>query len=258
MPELPDVEVFRKEAKKTLNKKIIGVEVIEDTVLEIPSKKLVDTLKGNQFTSDERCGKYLFLNFDESTLVIHFGMTGYLEYHKEKQKAPKQTKVIIIFEGNQYLHYVNTRKLGKIDLTGSIDKYLKENKIGKDALDYSKKEFIKYLEDSKKMAKTALTDQVSISGIGNIYADEILFHSKIYPKINTKNLHEDDFERIYQKMQEVIKTAVASNAQPTEMPSGFLLPHREDGEPCPVCEGHIEKTKVSGRGTYFCPSCQEK
>lgn len=258
MPELPDVEVFRKEAKKALNKKITDVEVIEDTILELPTKKLVETLKGNQFTSDERCGKYLFLNFDDSTLVIHFGMTGYLEYHQKKQKPPKQSKVIIIFEGNNYLHYVNTRKLGKIDLTGSIKNYLKENNIGKDALDFNKKEFIQYLEDSKKMVKTALTEQSSISGIGNIYADEILFHSKIHPKTNTKKLKKKDFERIYQAMQEVVKAAIDSNAQPAEMPGDFLIPHRDDGEPCPVCEGHIEKIKISGRSTYFCLGCQEE
>jgi formamidopyrimidine-DNA glycosylase len=134
---------------------------------------------------------------------------------------------------------------------------MKEKKLGPDALAINKKDFTALLENSKSMVKTVLTDQSAIAGIGNVYADEILYQAKVHPREKASQLPGKKRNTVFDKIQEVLKTAIEKNADVSELPENFMLPVRKKGNECPLCKSKIETTKISGRTTCFCPSCQK-
>lgn len=257
MPELPDVEGYRKEAEKSTNSGIKDVEVDDSKFVGLTKNDIDKKLKNKKFKSTVRRGKYLFLPTEKNAAVVmHFGMTGDLQYLKETDDNPRFTKCSFAFKNKHKLHYISKRKLGHLELTDNLDAYISEKKLGEDALEINEADFVSALKNKKSMIKTAITDQSTVSGIGNVYADEILYQSKIHPKKNTGDLSESDFKKIFRNMQKVLKKAIEKDADVSKMPKSYLLPKREEGENCPKCKGKIEQTKVSGRTTYFCPSCQ--
>ncbi|MGK7390251.1 MAG: Fpg/Nei family DNA glycosylase [Candidatus Cyclobacteriaceae bacterium M2_1C_046] len=260
MPELPDVESYKKYLDShALNKKIDHVEVKDDSILKTSAQTLRDKLKNQKLSESRRIGKNLLVKTDKDLwVVLHFGMTGYLEYFKVNGEAPKYSKVLFHFNNDHCLSFINKRKLGFVDLTDDIEKWRKDKQLGPDALDLNLRDFREIIENKKSKIKTALTDQKAIAGIGNIYADEVLFQSEIHPEVNTNDLSDDEVKEIHKKLQQVMETSIKHDAQPDELPSHYLLHYRDEGEDCPKCNGKIKKITISGRSTYFCPSCQNK
>jgi formamidopyrimidine-DNA glycosylase len=101
-------------------------------------------------------------------------------------------------------------------------------------------------------------NQKIIAGIGNIYADEVLFQSKIHPKSSVDKLKEDSIEKLFKNMKKVLTKAIRGQADPQKFPDSYLLPYRNADNNCPVCGTKIRIVKVSGRTAYFCPDCQVK
>ncbi|MEA1887017.1 MAG: DNA-formamidopyrimidine glycosylase family protein [Bacteroidota bacterium] len=221
--------------------------------------KQLESFKGHRASSTHRIGKYCFLGSgNERWLVFHFGMTGYVDYFEKEEDKPEYAAFTLVLKGKGMLSYVTKRKLGKVEICKSPDTYARDNKLGVDALECSKPEFLKLLGRKKGSVKATLMDQSLISGIGNIYSDEILFHSGIHPKASMKDISEQKREIIYKKMKEVLKKAIEVGAVPDRFPKSYLLKAREEGKACPVCKKKISKISVSGRSTYYCPSCQKK
>lgn len=189
---------------------------------------------------------------------MHFGMTGDLKYLKESEDAPDYTKCSFVFNNRHKLHYISKRKLGHVEMTENLDDFIQKKELGPDALDISEDDFVSLLKEKKSMVKSALMDQSVISGIGNVYADEILFQCKIHPKQKTTALSGSDFKNLYKNTRKVLEKAIEKNADPTKLPKSYLLPNREEGNDCPRCDGKIEKIKTGGRTGYYCPSCQKK
>ncbi|HET6244078.1 MAG: hypothetical protein H0V01_06070 [Bacteroidetes bacterium] len=259
MPELPDVEQFKKYADSTImNQQIKDVEFIDKRMIAFSEKAIKKTLKEHQFINSKRIGKFLLLETDDEMhkwLVLHFGMTGELEYFKDK-KTPKYARMLIHFKNGYHLSLNDPRLLGKIDLADNPESYQKRKELGVDALDVSEKQFKEILGKKKSRIKPTLMNQHLITGIGNVYADEILFQSKIHPTTNIDALNNKTLGDLYKNMQMVLKTAIKDNADPKKFPDSFLIPNRRTKGKCPNCAGNIKKIKVAGRGTYFCPSCQ--
>ncbi len=259
MPELPDIEVFRKKAGKALQKKINDVEVVDKEFVKTTAKKIKGDLKGQKIEKFKRQGKHLFLITDHHKLLaMHFGMTGYLNVQNQDEDPPDYTKCIFKLNNTQNLCYVSKRKLGSIEMISDIDEYLKEHEVGPDALDIDKHYFLKQLENSKSMIKNFLTDQSVLSGIGNVYADEILFQAGIHPKEKASNINEEDGKKLFDMTLKVLKKAIEKNADVAQLPETWLLRSRNDGDNCPRCDGEIRKTKVSGRSAWYCANCQKK
>lgn len=258
MPELPEIALLEKYVVSTsLNKKIVDMEFLQTGLLQAPKKEF-ENLKGKSFSETSQLGKYLFLKAGEELwLGFHFGMTGKLEYY-QNQEAPKYSHLVFKFDDDSHLAYVCRRKLGKIYLTTGVEDFQKKHSLGKHALKVSLKEFQKLLQNKKGMIKAVLTDQHEIAGIGNVYADEILYQSKVHPRSGTDQLTEQEVKMIFSNMEMVLKTAIENDGERAELPSSFLSPHRKDGADCPNCKGKVEKITVSGRSTYFCPSCQKE
>lgn len=271
MPELPDVEIFRERvAAEGLDKEIVKVKVFDDGILQNTTKnKLSKALKGHKFLKAERVGKYLYLNSDNGKNVeMHFGMTGKPCFFKNGDK-PEYTRAVFEFDSGEKLSFSDTRKFGHIALVEDCSAIKDNHNLGPDALSISESEFSEKLKDSRAMIKSALMNQEFFSGVGNIYADEILFQARIHPKRACSGLDEKELKKVYQNIKPVLKESIKylrykMNGQSSgnirkSLPSGYLLNQREEGADCPgSCKGKVQKTKVSGRATYFCPECQKK
>lgn len=259
MPELPDVEIYRQEAEKAKNSGIESFEIEDKKFIGISKNEFSDKLKGEKVKKTSRHGKYLFLSTSKrKAVVMHFGMTGDLKYLKKSEDAPEYARCSFGFKNKHKLHYISKRKLGHVEFTDNLEDFIKEMELGPDVLEISEDDFVSLLREKRSMVKTALTDQSVISGIGNVYADEILFQCKIHPKQKITALTNSDFKRLYKNTRKVLEKAIENNADPSKLPKSYLLPKREEGNNCPKCNGKIEKIKIAGRTGYFCPSCQKK
>ncbi|MCG9479462.1 MAG: hypothetical protein K9H14_04550 [Actinomycetia bacterium] len=257
MPELPEVEAYKKYfAHTSTGNKVTHIQVIDDYVLDgVSVQKLSSNITGHRFVSVCRHGKYMFAENDRGIfLVMHFGMTGRLEYNQEL-KAPEYSKVIFNFK-NGSLYYISTRKLGKLTITPDRMRFIRDKKLGPDALGISWSSFKQLFTGRKSKVKTALLNQSLAAGIGNIYADEICFHARVNPGENLKNLYADRIRRLYDCMFYVLNTAVEVNADYSRLPDNWLIGRRKQGSICPECGSCIQNIRIAGRGTYFCPGCQ--
>ncbi len=259
MPELPDVEIFKQYFDATsLHKTIDRVEVENAKVLQgVSAAKLGRSLKGHKFASTRRHGKYLFAQLDRGPwLVLHFGMTGFLQYFKGKDDELEHIRVLWRFDNGYHLAFVCQRMLGKVSLAEDMTKFIKGRKLGPDAAALDLAGFKEILQGKRGAIKSFLMNQKYLAGIGNVYADEILFQNGIHPQKPVNELSEEQIHRLHQKMQQVFKVAVESRADPAQFPDNFLVPHRHRGGKCPNCKGTLARRQVSGRTAYFCAYCQ--
>ena len=262
MPELPDVRTFKGYFDATsLHERIDSVHVRDSEILEETSPQgLGRHLNGKRFDSTFTHGKHLFAILDGGgALVLHFGMTGFLEAFSGDTAEPEHTKLRIDFTSGSSLAYVCTRKLGLIGFTKDPEAYLREKGVGPDAMEIDQDAFVKLLSGRRGMIKSTLMNQDIIAGIGNVYSDEILYQTGVHPETPVDALSEDTLLRLHSVMVRVFETVIRNQADPERMPSSYLTPHRgEDSAACPKCGGSIQSRKVSGRTAYFCPSCQTK
>lgn len=259
MPELPEIALFKKYLDATaLHKKIIGLSLPGERVLKASKKEFENAIFKNELVESRRLGKYLLVKTSGNKwLVFHFGMTGELKYYKN-QDEPKYSQIILSFENDYQLAYMCRRKLGKIFLAESFEAFKEEHSLGEDALEISEEEFSQILKDKTAGIKSVLTDQQVLSGIGNVYSDEILYQSEIHPKTKTNVLSEKEKRRLFENMHRILKLAIDKDGERSEFPNDYLLRHRKEGEDCSRCKGEIVKIKISGRSTYFCPDCQQE
>jgi formamidopyrimidine-DNA glycosylase len=261
MPELPDVETFRRYLESTvLRKKVKGVDVKSLQILDgVSADKLCEKLVSKEFLGARRYGKYLFANVeDEFWLVFHFGMTGSLKYFKEMEDEPEHDRFLITFENGFHLAFDCQRKFGRIAVTPKVEDYIKKKRLGADALEVDFKSFKRLLESRRGSAKSTLMNQQVIAGVGNIYSDEILYQSGIHPKTKMNTLSEDNLKSIFSNMKRILKIAIEHRANPDELPGTYLIPNRSEGAKCPKCSGEVKTLKMNGRTAYFCPSCQKQ
>ncbi len=280
MPELPEVETVVRGLRKT----VVGL-TISKVRTNAPAASIVvgESFKGRSFSSIlngktiqdvTRRGKNILINLsDNITLWSHLKMTGRFLY--VSQKSPVQKHDLAIFDfndgsiksGNQ-LRFNDTRRFGRLRLYRSCEvnnqKGLKE--LGPEPLEISSAEFIKLFSSTSRMVKPALLDQSFIAGIGNIYADESLFLSKIHPqkltnKISRKKLLQlhRHFKRILTKAINNMGTSVDSyqgvNGQPGSFQK-YLKAYDREGKPCIFCAHKIVREKIGSRSAHYCPRCQ--
>lgn len=258
MPELPEVAYQKIYVDSTsLHQKIVKVETGADKIFQSPKKEFVDALKGNEFVSTVQIGKYLLLELKKSGfLVIHFGMTGKLDFFNHDE-VHKHAQLTLSFESGSKLSFICPRKFGKLFLTESIEAFRKKQNLGTHATEISKTDFQKLFDGKRGSVKTALMDQSFIAGLGNLYVDEMLYQSGIHPKSKCENLSKKKLSKMFEKMVTVLDTVTKSKTEGNAIPENYLRHHRTEGENCPNGKGKIEMIKVGGRSTYFCPKCQE-
>jgi formamidopyrimidine-DNA glycosylase len=261
MPELPEVETFKRYLDTTsLRQGITGVEVRDSYVLQgISARELARRLKRRRFESSRRHGKHLFVRAgDELWLRVHFGMTGSLQYLKGDEEPPKTARVLFRFANNRRLAFDDQRKFGEIALVEDVDEYLRRRGLGPDALDISVLQFREILRTHRGAVKTIFLNQKLIAGIGNIYADEILFRARVHPAMQISALKEKAVAKLLGATRYVLQKAIESKADADLMPKSWLLLYRGKGGRCPRCGRELKSATIGGRTAWFCPYCQRK
>ena len=264
MPELPDVETMRRYLQATsLHQEIEGLRFDGGQLLDETSpEELEEMVLGRAFASTRRHGKYLFVALEgegRGFLVLHFGMTGDLAYFKDMREEPEYTRVLFCFANGYHLAYISLRKLGEVNLAEDVEAFVDEKGLGPDALDpdLDLEAFRALVDDRRVMAKAFFLDQHAIAGVGNVYADQILFQTCVHPRTKLSNLGERTLEALYHTLKDVLREAIEHQAHPDRFPESFIVPRRHEGGQCPRCGAELERVKVSSRTSYYCPRCQQ-
>lgn len=271
MPELPDVETMRRYLQATSLHQQIDAVLFQDAdylLSDDPNlepgviRRLKKELTGRCFASTHRHGKWLFAALtggEERFLVLHFGMTGGLKYFRDMADEPEYDRMRLDFVNGYHLAYVSMRKLGAIRLASDIEAFIEDRDLGPDVLDaeFDFETFREITTNRRTMVKALLMDQRALAGLGNVYADEILFQAGIHPRVKVDRLDDDELRRLYKSMKAVMRTAIDHQAQPVDLPESYLTVHRHDDGVCPRCGTELERVKVSSRTSYYCPNCQQ-
>ncbi len=272
MPELPEVETIVNDLRPMVEgRSIASVSLIwPRMVLQPSAEEFCRRLPGQTIRKITRLGKYLFFRLTSGEiLVLHLRMTGVLMFRRTNSAStaptPYVTAVFTLDDGSE-LVFCDKRKFGTASLIENVVEIA--YKLGPDALDpgITPASLGRKLSKRKAPIKAVLCDQKFVAGIGNMYADEALFSSRIHPLRPANSLSEEETGRLHRAIREVLKMGIA-NAGATfsdyRRPGGekgsqqeyFKAAHR-GGQTCYVCSTPIERISVRNRGTYFCPRCQ--
>ncbi|MDW5564269.1 MAG: DNA-formamidopyrimidine glycosylase family protein [Methanomassiliicoccus sp.] len=257
MPELPEVETFKRYIEaRALRRRIVQVEVRNRTVLgAMGPEELERKVEGGMFLSVRRHGKQLFLELSSrGWLTWHFGMTGEPVLF-EDDEVTRFPRVLFHFDRST-LAFDDPRMLGRIGWTEDWEEFVHRKGLGPDALVISKDDFAERFGRARGAIKPALLDQHRMAGIGNIYADEVLFQSRIDPRTEASALSREDLEAMHRIMRRVLRLSIDRGTDFSAFPRSYLLHHRSKGARCPGCGGTVRTTTLGGRTTYFCPACQ--
>lgn len=259
MPELPEVATYQKYfTHAALDKKVVSVEVPEPRVVLVSPEMLEQGLVGQTFVGTERIGKQLFVALSNGAwLTLHFGMTGSLRYFRDRDDAPRFTKVLFGLSDGFFVAFRCPRILGRVGLADDLEAFRKKKKLGQDALKMTLPDFQARLSGRKGLIKPLLMNQRTVAGLGNWIVDEMLYQAQVHPETPTNQLAEDKVAVIYEKMQYILDTAIRHEARYEDFPSDFLVTYRWlDRENHPLQKKAIERIVVGGRSTYYCPDEQ--
>jgi formamidopyrimidine-DNA glycosylase len=261
MPELPEVETFKRYLDSTsLHQRISVVDVRSAYVVkDVSPRELARRLKKRSFESSRRHGKHLFVRTDgKSWLRLHFGMTGSVQYLRPDEQPPKTARVIFRFANKRLLAFDDQRKFGEVGLSRNVDEFLRNRGIGPDALDISLLQFKTILGKHRGAVKAILLNQKLIAGVGNLYADEILFRARMQPATEAASLRDKRLRRLFRAMRYVLEKAIALKTDFDRLPTSWLLTHRGKRGQCPRCSRALKSATIGGRTSWFCAHCQKR
>lgn len=272
MPEKPEViTVTKKLEKRLLSRKITDVKVYYDSIVDYSSIDAFSKKIRNQtMRSFTTRGKWIVVELDTDYLLFHLRMEGKFFFREKGVPIEKHHHVVFTIDDDEELHFQDVRKFAKVKLISKKDLYSVPpfSELGLEPWD--KKLTSTYLKEklgNKRIPiKTALLDQRIITGIGNIYDDEILFLSRIHPLTESKKLSLNQLDDIIKNTVFVLDKAIkeggttirnyTSEEGVTGLFQNHLYVHTKAGSKCLMCDEVIVKIKVGGRGTYYCPKCQ--
>lgn len=274
MPELPEVETIRRGLiAKVKGKKIAQFEVRLERMLQ--NGKLDEFKKvteGATIDDIKRRAKVLVFNLSSGlSLLIHLKMSGQLIYSSPSTPLEKYTHVIFHFSDGNQLRFNDFRQFGYVKLVKgtALEEIAELHDFGPEPLDEKfTLEVFKSLLAKKPRAKIKplLMDQAFIAGIGNLYADEILWLAQVKPTRVVNALKDDEKIRIFEGIKKILLEAISHRGSSVDAyidvdgkqggHEPYLKAYRQNGKPCPRCGAIIERIKLGGRGTHFCPSCQ--
>lgn len=288
MPELPEVETVRRGLERLIvTKKVVSSS--HDTPKSFPNspEDVEAFLHSAHITDVRRRAKVLMIDLSsEYSLMIHLKMTGQLVYRGNEnfgaghpndslvgELPDKSTRATLTFDDGSHLYFNDQRKFGWVKLlpTSEIKNEPFMQKVGPEPLEDSFTEdvFISRLGRRKNTTiKAALLDQTVLAGVGNIYADESLWAAKIHPSTRVANVSQEELYGLYRELRAVLQLSIEKggstdrNYVTAEGKKGsyisFAKVFRKENTPCSRCGTQIVKTKVAGRGTHLCPSCQKE
>ncbi|WP_343288193.1 DNA-formamidopyrimidine glycosylase [Turicibacter bilis] len=274
MPELPEVETV----KEALNQTVKGQTIKE---IELRYEPMVKNMSADEFKEKlinqtiqevSRRGKYLVFHFDDYQLLSHLRMEGKYFYVDSDFELNPHVHVIFTLENGKRLLYQDTRKFGTYHLYDKaidLETTAPFQVLGLEpfATEFTPSYVKEKIQNKKKPIKSLLLDQTVVCGLGNIYVDEVLYRARLHPLTSSSELTDKDIENVVKYTVEVLARAIELGGTTIRTFSSShgvsgtfqneLLVHQRKGENCYECHTPIEKIKVGGRGTYFCPTCQK-
>lgn len=297
MPELPEVETIKNDLAQTiLNKKIVTIVINKENILRKSIKYFQNSLTDNSFTDINRRGKLIYLNLKKGNLflLVHLKMTGQLIYcnknkfiaggHSNSKKEEEQflkkeitnfckpgkyTRVVFEFNDKSKLFFNDLRLFGYLDIVNKTELSKILNKFGIEPLtpNFKFKDFYNILQKRKTSIKAVILNQQLIAGIGNIYVDETLFMAGIMPDRPANKVTPKEAKKLFSAIEKILKKAIKyrgttfSNYVDSKGEQGgfvkLLKIYGRQNQKCLNCGSIIQKTRVAGRGTRFCPNCQK-
>lgn len=276
MPELPEVETIKNSLiEKTKNSKIEEIHFYKENILKNSTvTEFKEKLLNNKLDDFKRIGKTLLIEVGEYTLAVSLRMEG--KFFIDNELQPEKHTIFILKlttpdKRNLYLKYEDVRKFSTIHITKSSELHNLEpiKKIGMEPFDNELTP--QYLQEKwakkNKAIKAVILEQNIISGIGNIYADEILFACKIHPMTPANSIGHSDLENVIKETRRILEKAIKLKGSTIRSytsldGSGTFQEHLKaygrSGQECLICNTKLEKIRVGGRGTTFCTKCQQQ
>ncbi|HEU4635569.1 MAG TPA: bifunctional DNA-formamidopyrimidine glycosylase/DNA-(apurinic or apyrimidinic site) lyase [Edaphobacter sp.] len=277
MPELPEVETVA----NGVHERVYGQTILsvwtsnKPQTFKSPPAEIAEVLTGSRIDRVHRVGKTIVVELTrkplkgkactvetQSQFLVHLGMTGRLLVSTPETEVPPHTHAILSLSGGKEIRFVDARRFGRLSVVAAP--YTGQ---GREPLTISLEDFIALFRKRKTPIKAALLNQKLLHGVGNIYADEALFHAGIRPRRQAGRLTRDELTRLRAALVKVLKQAIklggssVSDYVDAEGVAGFFqLHHRvysRTGQPCRTCSTPIERIIVGGRSTHFCPACQK-
>jgi formamidopyrimidine-DNA glycosylase len=273
MPELPEVETIARTLGPAVKGRVIaGIELLYKPLLRKGGRKGLDAMRGRRILGVRRRGKMLLIECTGNrTLVFHLKMTGQFLFAEGGVVRDKHTRLVVRFEdGRNELRFRDVRKFGfLLCLEGEPESACGElASLGPEPLEVGLLEFLTIFKARKGRIKSLLLDQTRIAGVGNIYADEMLFEARIHPETPSCRISRPGVQRLFEAMKMILAQAIEANGSTLQdyrdadgNEGSYQESHKvygRTGEPCAVCGTLIKTKRIGGRSSHFCPMCQRK
>lgn len=270
MPELPEVETVRRVLKENLlDRKIVDIKIKYEPIVDIDSNEFINNTLNKTIKDIKRLGKFLIFELNDGNIISHLRMEGKYFYTNDLSIDNKHVHLIYTLDNGYYLMYQDVRKFGRITYKNNDELYTTKplNNVGYDLI--LEKEFkIDIIYDKIKSRntpiKTTLLDQSIVSGLGNIYVDEVLFDSHIDPNRESKSITKNEVKSILDSSRKILSKAIEFKGTTIRSYTSslgvkgefqnFLKVHTKTK--CPICNRNIIKCKIGGRTTYYCAFCE--
>lgn len=271
MPELPEIEVIRRVLKERLaGKRLVEASLKREGKTVMPGAERLPELHGSVLEDVERRGKMLVLHFaDGLSLIVHLMLIGRIALFPGGQRIPVEPRLRLRFEGDEEMEvrFVAARSLALAD-RHNVDRHPTVAKQGPDALLLTRDQFEKALARVRGPVKSVFMEQEHMAGVGNAYADEILFEARVQPMTAVNALTATEVDRLYAAIAPALKRAIDLGAAeeyledlgPIEGVTAkhdLMRVHNRRGKPCPECGTRVQMKVLKGRNTFFCPECQK-
>lgn len=267
MPELPELEVVRDVLqKRVVGKKITRVELVQPVaamvVRDLTGHGFVETLMDATIENVTRRGKFLTFDFDKpAKLVLNPKLTGRLQLAAPKDKRHKKTAVVFTLTNGTELRYYDDKAMGQLYLTDDVNRVPDFAGMGPEPFEISREQFRERLHPYRGEIKGILTRGEFLVGIGNAYADEILWNAKLHPYRKRTQLTSEEIDRLYDAIQNTLRDSIEQvRAEMGENihlePRAFFAIYIKTGDACPRCGTTISAITANQRITNFCRTCQ--
>jgi formamidopyrimidine-DNA glycosylase len=248
MPELPEAERARLQMERVLGREIVAVDDGDTYVCRPHAPGEIErALLGRRLVSTHRRGKFLWAETDDGgpVLGLHLGMAGRIDV--DEPPAPRQwDRFSIAFAGGGRLALRDKRRLGRAVLEPDIAH------VGPDAAEIARAAFRERVGRGRAPVKARLLDQRVLAGVGNLLADEALWHARLSPRRPADSLSTEDLDALRRAVRAATRSAIRRGGVHT----GTFIPHRERDGHCPRCGTPLARDTIGGRTTYWCPACQ--
>ncbi len=275
MPELPEVETIRRQlAERLPGRTFTDVEILDPLLTApVPPEGLAEEVRGRRILAVGRRAKYLQLGLDSGdALVMHLRMTGQLYWTAGPPDSDlRHLRAVFGFDDGSTLVFCDLRRFGRAWVVPAdlpdLDAYWAA-RAGVEPLEpgFTARRLGRLLARRRSPIKAVLLDQTAVAGIGNIYADEALFGARIHPLRPADSLDEAEVRRLHRAIRDRLAVAVEAGGASIDRyrdslgergsMQDLLRVHLRRGQPCVRCRTEVLKTRVAGRGTYWCPRCQ--